>query len=439
MSRSRVKETALIRSYSGLTRMLAPALPLWLKRRALKGKEDPERQNERFGKASIARPNGQLFWLHGASVGEVTMLLPLIRRLLETHQNAHILVTSGTVTSANILQSRLPERAMHQYVPLDTPKAVANFLDHWKPDIGIWAESEIWPNLIRHTKLRGIPMALINARMSDSSIQGWFKRQASAQALFGCFDLILAANEDTANGLSWLLGRQVESAGNLKDSAPALPVDKAELKTLKTAIKKRPIWCAASTHDGEEKIILSAHEQIKQKYPKALLILAPRHPERRKEILSLLTDSNIAVRSRGQVPNAKTSVYLFDTMGEMGLAYGLSDVSFVCGSLVQGLMGHNPLEPAQLGNAIITGAHISSFAETYSSMIAFDAAARVLSPDMIAPSVSQLFKDKTELKKRQKQALAFAQSRDAVLDYVWERLSPLVPQPSSRETSDAAS
>lgn len=438
MTRKPVKETALIRSYSGLTRLLAPALPFWLKRRALKGKEDPERQNERFGKSTVKRPKGQLFWLHGASVGEVTMLLPLIRRLLASHPNAHALVTSGTVTSANILQTRLPKRAIHQYVPLDTPKAVNNFLDHWKPDIGIWAESEIWPNLIRQTKSRGIPMALINARMSDASIQGWFKRQSSAQALFGCFDLILAANEDTANGLSWLLGQQVESAGNLKDSAPALPIDKAELKAIRAAIKRRPIWCAASTHEGEEEIILSAHAKIRQKHPKALLVLAPRHPKRRKKILSLLKDTDVAIRSHQEVPNSNTSVYLFDTIGEMGLAYGLSDVSFVCGSLVEGLMGHNPLEPAQLGNAIITGAHISSFGETYSSMIAFDAASRILSPDMVAPSVSQLFGNKAELKKRQNQALAFAQSREAVLDYVWERLAPLLPQ-SSLETSDAAS
>ena len=189
-----MSETGLIRAYSGLTRALEPMLPLWLKQRALKGKEDPARQDERFGKASIERPKGQLFWMHGASVGETTMLLPLIHKLLAAYPQAHIIITSGTVTSANLMAKRLPPRALHQYVPLDTRNAVSSFLDYWKPDIAFWAESEIWPNLITQTHARNIPMALINARMSEKSIQGWFKRQKTALSLFGAFDIILASN-----------------------------------------------------------------------------------------------------------------------------------------------------------------------------------------------------------------------------------------------------
>ena len=180
-----MSETGLIRAYSGLTRALAPVLPLWLKRRALKGKEDPDRQGERFGVPSTARPQGQLFWMHGASVGETTMLLPLINKLLTAYPKAHILITSGTVTSANLMADRLPVRALHQYVPLDTPKAVSAFLDFWKPDIAFWAESEIWPNLVTLTHNRKIPMVLINARMSDKSIQGWFKRKKARSRFLG--------------------------------------------------------------------------------------------------------------------------------------------------------------------------------------------------------------------------------------------------------------
>lgn len=423
-----MSDTALIRSYSGLTRLLSPLLPLWLKRRALKGKEDPARQGERFGQAGLPRPDGQLFWLHGASVGEVTMLLPLIHKILADYPAAHILVTSGTVTSADILQQRLPGRAFHQYVPLDTVKAVTSFLDHWQPDAVLWAESEIWPNLIRLTKARGVPMALINARMSDKSIQGWAKRKSSAKAIFGCFDVILAANDDTANGLSWLLGAEIENAGNLKDTAPKLPVDHAEVVRLKKQIKDRPVWCAASTHAGEEEIILKAHDIIRQTHADALLVLAVRHPERRGEITPMMDD--FVLRSTGGAITKSTATYLFDTIGEMGIAYSLSDVTFVCGSLVEGLMGHNPLEAARFSNAILTGAHIESFADSYKDMFAFDAARRILAPNMVGEAVNELLSNPDMLGCYQSRALQFASSRDAVLDHVWAKLDPILPEPS---------
>ena len=424
-----MSETGLIRAYSGLTRALAPVLPLWLKRRALKGKEDPNRQGERFGVPSIARPQGQLFWMHGASVGETTMLLPLINKLLTAYPKAHILVTSGTVTSANLMTDRLPVRALHQYVPLDTPKAVSAFLDFWKPDIAFWAESEIWPNLVTLTHNRKIPMVLINARMSDKSIQGWFKRKKSALALFGAFDIILAANETTANGLSWLLDREIESTGNLKDAAAKLPLNEDELKVLNSQIESRPVWCAASTHKGEEPLILAAHETVKKQHPDALLILALRHPERRKEVTPLIANVKHVSRSSGESITPDTSILLYDTIGEMGLAYALSDVSFVCGSLVKGLMGHNPLEPARFKNAVLTGAHIASFADSYMQMFAFDAAKRILVPNMVGSAVTELLSNPEKLAQQQRLAYEFAISRDAVLDYVWEKLSPILPLP----------
>ena len=426
-----MSETSLIRAYSGLTKVIAPALPLWLKRRALKGKEDPARQSERFGTASIARPAGQLFWMHGASVGEVTMLLPLIDKVLAEYPTANILVTSGTTTSAELMAKRLPARACHQYIPLDTPKAVTAFLEHWKPDMALWAESEIWPNLLLQTKARNIPMALINARMSEKSVQGWFKRRKSAQSLFGCFDLILAGDEATANGLSWLLGREIESAGSLKETAPALPVNEAELARLEAQIGSRSVWCAASTHKGEEEIILAAHKEIRAAHPKALLILALRHPERRKEVAPLLSKIRHAHRSDDEAVTPATSVMVWDTIGEMGLAYSLSDVTFVCGSLVEGLMGHNPLEPARFSNAVLTGAHISSFADSYMSMIAFDAAQRILSPTMVGDAVSGLFSNSESLMRQQQLAFDYAESRNAVLDYVWDKLTPVLPEAAS--------
>ena len=426
-----MSETGLIRAYSGLTKVIAPALPFWLKRRAVKGKEDPARKNERFGQASLSRPNGQLFWMHGASVGEVTMLLPMIDKVLAEYPSAHVLVTSGTTTSAELMAKRLPERAFHQYVPLDTPKAVNAFLDHWAPDMALWAESEIWPNLILQTKARNIPMALINARMSEKSLQGWSKRRKSAESLFGCFDVILAGDEATAQGLSEVLGKDIRSTGSLKDAAFALPVNEAELYKLTMQIGDRPVWCAASTHKGEEEIILAAHEHVRSKHPNALLILALRHPERMEDVFTLVGNTHMSIRSSKTDLHKLSSIYLIDTIGDMGLAYSLSNITFVCGSLVKGLMGHNPLEPARFSNAVLTGAHISSFADSYSSMIAFNAAERILSPNKVGNAVSDLFSNPEKLARQQQLAFDYAQSRNAVLDIVWDKLSYMFLKASS--------
>ncbi len=426
-----MSETGLIRAYSGLTRVLAPVLPFWLKRRALKGKEDAARQGERFGRASLPRPQGQVFWMHGASVGEVTMLLPLIDKMLAEYPKAHVLVTSGTVTSANLMQKRLPSRAFHQYIPLDTPKAVNGFLDHWQPDMALWAESEIWPNLIMQTKARNIPMALINARMSKKSLAGWQKRPGMAKALFGAFGVILCADDMTAVGLSKITGRNLTPIGNLKDGGAPLPFDLKELLKLEQAFGARPIWCAASSHKGEEEIILAAHEAIRKTMPNAGLVLALRHPERAVEIMPLLAQTPIAIRSRGDRPRKNTSVYLFDTIGEMGLAYRLSSIAFVCGSLKDGLMGHNPLEPAQLRMAVISGPHIKSFADIYAQMIEFGDAVRIIQPNMIAKTILGLWANDDALRKAGNQALAFAERRSGMLDKVWDKLTPVLPRASS--------
>ncbi len=423
-------QTTLIKAYGTATRLLGPLTPVWVRRRARDGKEDIERLDERHGIAGLPRPPGDLVWLHAASVGESIMLLPVINRIVAEHPALTVLVTSGTVTSAALLAERLPEQAIHQYVPLDYPKAVNAFLDHWKPAVAIWAESEIWPNLIRLTKERGIPMALINARMSRKSLDGWAKRGGkSGKALFGAFDLILAANTETSRGLSGIVGRNIEMAGNLKDAALPLPVNDETLETLKAQIARRAIWCAASTHPGEDEYIIAAHQAVMQRHKRAFLILAVRHPERMPDVRKLLQKAGLkyAVRSGRKPVSTDTQVLLFDTIGEMGLAFRLAKISFVCGSMIKGLAGHNPLEPARLGNAVLTGTHIASFADTYMAMFAFNAAKRVLNPNDIGGIVSDLFSDRETLKSLQDNAMTYASSRDAVLDYVWAQLSPLMP------------
>lgn len=426
-----MKKTPLLKSYSAATRIAASALPFWLKRRAKKGKEDAKRLGERYGITEAKRPEGKLVWLHAASVGESQMLMPVILRILAEHPDFHIVVTTGTVTSAELLAGQLPANAVHQYAPADHPKAVKNFLNHWQPDLAIFAESELWPNMIMQTKARDIPLALINARMSAASMERWGKRgKKSGRVLLGYFDLILAADTATANGLTWLTGRKIKTAGNLKDAAPALGVNKADLKKLKTATSRRPVWCAASTHTGEEQLIGVAVLAIKAKHPKSLLILAPRHPERAADVKDILTQAglNVLRRSSGRMPTGKTDVYLVDRIGEMGLAYSLSKIAFIGGSLLDGLSGHNPLEPARLDCAIITGTHISSFADTYMSMFTFGGADRILSPEELAPAVLKYMNDANARNAKADAALKFAKSRDAVLDHVWQYLSPLLPK-----------
>ncbi|NNC38595.1 MAG: 3-deoxy-D-manno-octulosonic acid transferase [Hyphomonadaceae bacterium] len=429
-TRAAVERTGLLKSYSAATRVLAPALPLWLKKRAAKGKEDPARLSERQGVAGVPRPAGEVVWMHAASVGESQMLMPVINRVYKQYPDVNLVITTGTVTSAEVITPQLPKTAAHQYAPADHPKAVRNFLDHWKPSLAIFAESELWPNMIMEAKARGVPMALINARMSAASIERWAKRgKKSGKALLEGFDLILAADKQTADGLSWLTGREIEAAGNLKDAAPALPVDKPELKAMKAAIGRRSIWAAASTHSGEEEHIAQAVVEIKKSRPKSLLLLAPRHPERIDEVQAVLDKAGLSSqrRSDGKIPTPETDVFIIDGMGHMGLVYSLAKISFVGGSLVDGLKGHNPLEPARLGSAVITGTHISSFADTYMGLLAFDGAKRILNPKHLAPAVLNFMKDAEARKKQADAALKYAQSRDAVLDYVWAQLEPLIP------------
>jgi len=271
-------------AYQKLMRGLEPFAGFILKRRVKSGKEDDTRTGERKGIASIPRPAGTLIWMHGASVGETSMLLPLIRRLLDDDPKLHILVTSGTMTSAKIMAERLPDRAFHQMVPLDGPTFVSRFLDHWQPDLAVWAESEIWPNLVLQTKAARAKMALINARMNQSSIDRWRDKRGFARQVFSCFDIILPADTLTHNALKFLGGNVVSQIGNLKTAAPALEFDKSESAKLREAAGHRPIWLAASTHAPEEADILAAHLSGPAKKANALLLWVPRHPERGDEV-----------------------------------------------------------------------------------------------------------------------------------------------------------
>lgn len=353
--------------YRAATRLAAPLVPGLLARRARKGKEDPARRHERLGRPDRQRPAGVLVWMHGASVGESLVLASLAEALLARRPDLHILVTSGTTTSAGLLARRLPDRAFHQYVPVDTPAAARRFVDHWQPDLAVFAESELWPNLIVETARRGMPMALVNARMNARSIRSWRRRPDTARWLLGRFAWIGAADTRTRDGLEDLTGYPVSLAGNLKlEASPPAP-DAAELHRVRDALGNRPVWLAASTHPGEETIVLDAHKRLLAAQADALLILAPRHPERADAIAMEIADQGLtaARRSENRLPDARCQVWLADTLGEMMLWYTLAPASLIAGSLLPDIGGHNPVEASRAGTAVITGPHAASFDDLF--------------------------------------------------------------------------
>lgn len=372
-----------------------------LQQRLAAGKEDADRLDERRGIASIDRPDGPLVWLHAASVGESVSLLEMIRRMGEERPDVSFLMTSGTVTSAEVLASRLPPHVLHQYVPLDVRPWVRRFLDHWTPDIVVLAEGEIWPALLHETSKRQIPIAMINARMTEDAHRNWRRwARGAARALMHRIKHVQAQDGVTAGRLMslGLPPERLEVTGTLKEGSKALPHIEAERVDLANALQGRPCWLAASTHEGEEAGAAEAHAQARRSWQKLLLVIAPRHPDRAQEIVSglRLDGWRVAQRSAEEPITSKTEIYVADTMGEMGLWFRLCSVSFMGGSLVP-IGGHNPFEPAALGSAILHGPHIDSFADIYTRLEEAGAAtevadwgelgatlARVLEPDEAA-------------------------------------------------------
>ena len=343
-----------LKAYNVLTHILQPLAPLLLRQRTAQGKEDVTRRSERLGIASRARPEGRLVWVHGASVGESLSALPLIEKLMV--DGFRVLMTSGTVTSATLLAQRLPPGAVHQYVPLDVPGAVTRFLDHWRPEAAIFVESEIWPNLIRAASARGVRLALVNARMSEKSAQGWARAPAMAAALLGTFDLCLAQDEEIAARFRALGTRGVTVVGSLKADAPPLGADAQALAALQAAIGARPVLLAAQTHEGEDETILPAHDLLRAQFPDLLTIIVPRHPARGADIAMLCGPRGAARRAAGEKITDATAVYVADTLGELGLFYRLAPFCFLGATLVP-KGGHNPLEPAILNCAVLAGPH----------------------------------------------------------------------------------
>jgi 3-deoxy-D-manno-octulosonic-acid transferase len=410
--------------YRALTRPLTPLALVYLARRRKRDKEHPIRFRERQGVAGGTRPSGPLVWIHAASMGEATAVLALIEHLLET-RDLEILVTTGTVTSARLLETRLPPRARHQFVPADLPSWTGRFLDYWRPDLALWVESELWPNLVFAAHARGIPMALVNARLSARSFARWRRWPWLIRPILGTFDLCLAQDQHQADRFRLLGARHVTAVGDLKAASPALPFDRAELLRLRDAIGSRPLWLAASTHAGEEEVAAQVHCDLGAAYPGLLTIIVPRHPARGDAIGTMLVGQGlrIARRARRDPVTRDTQVYLADTMGELGLFYRLAGIAFIGGSLAA-KGGHNPFEAARLDCAVLHGPDMSNCAAMAAALAVAGAGETVSGAAALAQAVSALLHDQRLRAERAAAGGRVAESGLGILDAVLERLAP---------------
>jgi 3-deoxy-D-manno-octulosonic-acid transferase len=359
-------------------------------------------------------------------VGETVSVLPIVERL--TGLGFAVLLTSGTVTSASVVARRAPAGVVHQYAPWDVPAFVRRFLDHWRPDLALVAESELWPNLIVEAGRRGIPLALVNARLSERSFGRWRRAPKSAAAVFARLAAVIAQSRADGARYAALGAPHVLVAGNLKYDVPPPPADRAMLAALSGALAGRPTILAASTHPGEEEVVIAALARLEPAFPGLVGILAPRHPERGGEIEALAREAGLRVarRSLGEVPLRDTQLYIADTIGELGLFYRLSPVAVMGGSFVEH-GGQNPIEPAKLGAAVVHGPHVWNFAEVYAALDAQAAAFAVADPAALADILAGLLSRPAALRETARRASACVGALGGAVERTLAALRPLMP------------
>ncbi len=414
--------------YRALTTFATPFLPAYLDWRVGKGKEDAVRLPERFGKTNVPRPSGKLVWCHAASVGESLSALPLIDKLRALPQAPNVLITSGTRMAAEILAKRLPQGVIHQYAPIDTVRAQTRFMRHWRPDLALVIESELWPNMIGRIRRFGVPAAMVNARMSKSSADTWSRWAGLWIArMLGVFDMVIAQSAEDAERFRMLGAYNARSEGNLKAAAPPPPVNEADLQKLRAAIAGRPVWLMASTHPGEDEIAIQAHRLVAEKIPGLLTIIAPRHPGRSADIQNLCANNQLPAtrRSKGELPEADTAIYIADTSGEMGTLYSAVGITCMCGSFLD-LGGHNPLEPAHFGNAILFGPDMRNAREMADGLLAGNAAIALTNGAALGPALAELFSHTEKAAALAQNAKNFAAAQKHILDRVMLALHPLL-------------
>jgi len=408
--------------YRTLQIILSPLVLAFVIFRLFAGKEDKYRIKERFGFATLKRDfSKKLIWVHCASVGESLSVLPMIKDILDGNNDTQVLVTTGTVTSASLMTKKLPKGAFHQYVPIDYHSFVKRFINYWKPDLSIFTESELWINLINVAPNK----ILINARMSDRSFKRYRKYHKFAEFLLNKFDCIFTQSDQDFDRFSELTDAKVLNAGNIKYDGPALAFKNNDSKILKEVLIDKKILVAASTHDGEEKVILNMYKNLKKEVNDLFLILVPRHPNRGGDVARLIKKSKLQFRQRSDNKNleslSKLDVYLADTLGEMGLWYNLADVVVMGGSINPQIGGHNPLEPLKSGKPTITGPNMHSFNDMSKILVEKDVLNVCKNNAEIEKSIvkSLNVKSQTEFLKKSKEAMeSLTGATKIILDYI---------------------
>ena len=411
--------------YNTLVRTLYPmVIRRYIEKRKKMGKEDVKRFNERVGRPTKPRPEGRLIWLHGASVGESISMLPLINRLLEIYPDAHVMVTTGTTTSAEVMAKRLPERAFHQYLPIDNPVFAARFIRHWQPTIALWFESEFWPGILSTIKRRNIPLILINGRISNKSFKRWQQFDFVIKEILDCFTACLGQSEEDAYRLRALGAKDAMCLGNLKYAGLPIPVDEEKKKEIQDEIGERPVWLVSSTHSDEEAKIGRYLKELSTKHEGLLTIIAPRHPNRGVEIRDILQDKyqlKTALRSADEKILPETEVYIADTIGEMGIWYELCPIVFIGGSLIPH-GGQNFMEPSRCRDAVIVGPHMHNFTDAMNRAKRADAIIQVDETIDLIDMVDQLLSNKELLEAKRSLAYNWATSEAKVLDGIAEKI-----------------
>lgn len=405
-----------------------PLIKAILNRRARIGKEDPTRLNERFGISTINRPDGPLVWVHVASVGEAQSILSLIDLILTQQPTTHVLITSITTTSARLLEQRLPARAFHQYIPVDHPEWVRRFLDHWKPDLILWAESELWPNVLTLLKKRNVPVALLNAHMSARSFKNWSKASRLAEDMLSVFMIILAQTQEDADYYTQLGARSLVVTDNIKYSAAPLPYDSSDLTAFQSTLGSRPVWLYASSHAGEETLACAVHKELSKKWPDLLTVIVPRHPTRTQDIEKIIGAHDLTFQRRGEtktLPLPADQVYIVDTLGELGLFYRAIPLACIGRSFSDdGGGGHNPIEAAMLKCAILHGPNVQNLGRIYAEMDKDGAALLVAAREHLAGDVAHLLETPERLKELQELGYAFAARKARIMDVIIQELEP---------------
>jgi 3-deoxy-D-manno-octulosonic-acid transferase len=418
-----MRPTALFRFYSFMTALLLPFAALMVVRKLRRAGVTSHRAHEVLGNASEHRPGGTLIWFHAASVGESLSVLSLITAMGRALPDARFLITSGTPTSAQLIAARMPPRTQHQFAPLDGAGPLRRFLRTWRPDAAVLVESELWPNMLVHTRRAGIPMAMVNARLSERSLKSWAKRHKTAAFLLHHFKLVLTQTTAMAQQMV-TLGTPADctlKGVDLKSLSAPLPVHGKTLEQMRDTLGWRPVWAACSTHDGEEPEVLTAHAKLLKSHPDLCLILVPRHPERSGDVQKFIASSGLSFTTRSQGELPEKQVYLADTLGEMGLWYSLAPFVFLGGSL-RPIGGHNPYEPAHLGAAVLSGIHVTNFADAYGAIEGKGGARLVSDAAQIAQIADMWLRHPDVLAKARAGATAFVAEQSGTLDSVAKQL-----------------